>query len=135
MKAFLTTAATLSCLLTAAVPAATAQTVRETLMEMDSNGDKVLQFTEIETFKGDLFDQFDANGNGVADPDEVATLRKRSADMRGRKAIGMNPKDADTNGDGVLTRAEFVEYIPQRTLSADSNGDGGLSVDEIKSLR
>ncbi len=41
----------------------------------------------------------------------------------------------DANGDGRIARAEFAQFIPDRLLQADSNGDRTLSLSELKALR
>ena len=41
----------------------------------------------------------------------------------------------DGSGDGVVSRAEFVVYIPDRLRRADRNGDESLSLLELRALK
>jgi len=45
-----------------------------------------------------------------------------------------NPK-ADTNNDGMITKAEFMSAASDRFIDTDLNADGALSKDEMKASR
>jgi len=118
--------------------------VRAKFREIDTNGDRAMQFSEIEAARAKIFGRMDANGNGVLDQAEIDTVRKVAA-AQGKKSG--NPGflaafDAsgrmtlmDTNGDGAISRAEFAGFIPPEMRRADSNGDNALSIKEMRSLK
>lgn len=109
--------------------------------ELDTNGDRKLAFSEIEAGRAKLFDRLDANRNGVLDPQEVQAAVDRAksatggsagaqlADLQQRKAM------MDRNGDGKISRDEFANFIPERLVKADIDGDRALSLRELRSLR
>ncbi|MEP9380186.1 EF-hand domain-containing protein [Aquabacter sp. CN5-332] len=115
--------------------------IREIFLEIDTNGDKKLEFTEIQVARGKLFDRLDTNHNGRLDPGEarIETERERSgagagfvgslADIEARRT------QIDTNHDGTISRAEFSAFIPDRLVKADADGDRTLSFLELLSLR
>lgn len=41
-------------------------------------------------------------------------------------------KDTDTNGDGMMSKEEFMAFHEKRFAEMDSNGDGQISGDEAK---
>ena len=44
---------------------------REAFRRIDTNGDRKLEFSEIQAARARMFDRLDANHNGVLDPEEV----------------------------------------------------------------
>jgi Ca2+-binding EF-hand superfamily protein len=119
--------------------AAEGQSVRDMFRQLDTNGDRSLQFEEIAAARANLFDAMDANHDGIADPGE---LRKAAAEKADRNVqwertaeFAAQRKRIDANGDGAIARQEFVAFIPERLLDADENGDRSLSLSEMRSLR
>lgn len=118
--------------------------VRAKFREIDTNGDRMIQFSEIEAARAKIFDRMDANGNGVLDQAEIDTVRKVAA-SRGQKSgkpgflAGFDAsgrmKLMDTNGDGAISRAEFAGFIPPEMRAADKDGDNALSIKEMRSLK
>jgi hypothetical protein len=115
--------------------------VRAKFLEMDTNGDRSLQFSEIRAARATIFDRLDANRNGVLDADEIATVRK-IAEARGNKGgllAGIDFADRaveiDIDRDGKITRVEFVAYLPERLKAADKDGNQTLSLGELRSLK
>ena len=41
----------------------------------------------------------------------------------------------DTNGDGVISEAEFLEHAKKKFADKDTNGDGSISKDEAKAAK
>lgn len=118
--------------------AADGQKARQTFRQMDQNGDRALQFTEIQVARGALFDRLDANRNGVLDNGETrAALLGEGGPLQMPTAEGMESqaRRIDSNGDGRIVRAEFAQFIPDRLLRADTDGDPGLSLSELRALR
>jgi Ca2+-binding EF-hand superfamily protein len=107
---------------------------------MDTNRDRTLQFEEISAARAKLFDRIDANHDGIADPGEfrnAATARKSNRDAQLAQAddLAARRQRMDTNRDGNISRDEFVAFIPDRLLNADSDGNRSLSLTELRTLR
>lgn len=116
---------------------------RAKFKEMDTNGDRSLQFSEIQAARAGIFDRMDVNGNAILDADEIENVKKvaqarnssRQAGLFGEGELAERAKLMDTNGDGKIVRAEFVAFVPDRLKKADSNGDQTLSLRELRSLK
>ena len=107
---------------------------------MDQNGDRALQFTEIQAAREALFDRLDANRNGVLDNGEAQAALQRVREggrlqMATADGLETQARRMDANGDGQITRAEFAQFIPDRLQRADANGDRSLSLSELRSIR
>ena len=114
--------------------------VRAKFREMDTNGDRALQFSEISAARARMFDRMDVNGNAVIDADEMATLKKLVAARQAEGALARIDLAElagriDANHDSIVSRAEFAAYIPERLLRADANGDRKLSLRELRALK
>jgi len=130
-----TPAPVIALVLTLGATQAAAQSRQEMFAQIDTNNDRMLQFTELETFRGTVFDRLDVNANGFADPEELEALQEQAA-ANGRVAPGaVDPTRADGDGDGQISRMEFAAAIPDRLRNADSNGDGALSRRELMAAR
>lgn len=106
---------------------------RAPLRAIDANGDGGVQFAEIEAMRSRLFDRLDRDGDGVLSAAEVEATRERAEGRRGR-GLGGRHAGFDGDGDGQITRAEFVA-VPERLRRADVDGDGALARDELRALR
>ena len=127
-------------LATGSACAADGQRARQAFRQMDQNGDRALQFTEIQAARASLFDRLDANRNGVLDNGEAQAALQRAREggrlqMATAEGLETQARRMDANGDGRITRAEFAQFIPDRLQRADANGDRSLSLSELRSLR
>jgi len=115
--------------------------VRAKFLEMDTNGDRSLQFSEIQAARATIFDRMDANRNGVLDADEMATVRKivEAKGAQGGLFAGTDLEaravEIDTDRDGKISRVEFVAYLPERLKAADKDGNQILTLGELRSLK
>ena len=133
-------ACVLLILATGSACAAEGQKARQAFRQMDQNGDRALQFTELQAARATLFDRLDINRNGVLDKGEAQAALQRVREggrLQTAAAEGLEAqaRRMDANGDGRIARAEFAQFIPDRLLQADSNGDRTLSLSELKALR
>ncbi|TPN50266.1 EF-hand domain-containing protein [Mesorhizobium sp. B1-1-9] len=113
---------------------------RELFRRIDTNGDRKLEFSEIQAARAQMFDRMDANHNGLLDAGEVRTAVgqvKSKRDFQAAQFAGFQAQAGriDRNGDGKISRDEFAGFIPDRLLQADTNGDGSLSISELRALR
>jgi len=127
-------------LATGSACAADGQKARRAFRQMDQNGDRALQFTEIQAAREALFDRLDANRNGVLDNGEAQAALQRVREggrlqMATADGLETQARRMDANGDGQITRAEFAQFIPDRLQRADANGDRSLSLSELRSIR
>lgn len=117
-----------SCLVSA--PASAQMPPRE---KIDSNGDGIVDFSEMQAIHPGLtvdeFNKIDANSDGQLMSDEL-----RAAHM------AKFMERLDTDGDGAISREEMESFGPPRFDSSekfqqfDSNGDGKLGQEEFKAM-
>ncbi len=110
--------------LSAATVTATARGPGGHFSKMDANEDGIVTASEMNARHEALVAAADANGDGGVSEEEMRAYRKAKRDeMRAEN----NP---DTNGDGVIDRAEFQASAEKRFDRLDKNDDGVLSEDE-----
>ncbi|MEP9386877.1 EF-hand domain-containing protein [Mesorhizobium sp. KR9-304] len=129
-----------------AAAASDVEGVRAKFKEMDTNADRSLQFSEIQAARANIFDRMDVNGNAILDRDEIENVRKvaqshatqkgsRQGGFLGEGNLAERAKQMDADGDGKISRAEFVAYLPERLRAADKDGNQTLSLRELRSLK
>ncbi|WP_276199205.1 EF-hand domain-containing protein [Chelatococcus sp. XZ-Ab1] len=113
---------------------------RQMFRQMDRNGDRALQFSEIAEARARFFDSMDRNGNGFLDPEEKKAAAARLKDAGRFQAASLEGLEAraermDANGDGRISREEFARFVPDRLRGADADGNRSLSLSELRALR
>ncbi|MEZ5825534.1 MAG: hypothetical protein R3C97_12595 [Geminicoccaceae bacterium] len=103
--------------------------------DLDASGD--VSLAELEERRGDVFAAFDANDDGALDASEYDIFDEaRRADMESQPGHGKGlahvmtglQRDAnDTDGDGLVTRDEFIAASATWFQSLDRNGDGAVT--------
>jgi len=105
----------------------------------DLDGDGAVSLAEITTRRGDVFMAFDADENGRLDAQEYvyfdearANDMQRSGEHGPQNAMrhaseGMTRAFNDTDGDGEVSREEFLAHGPDWFAILDRNGDGGVT--------
>ncbi len=138
--------------------AATAQTFapgQQFLTMWDRNSDGAVTLPEARERRDEIFTTFDANADGILSPDELAALDDARTDMRAQmqdarteagmgKGMGMGMGQGkgagaggggaalrDANGDGQVTREEFVGLTTAFFARMDRNGDGSLTTGDF----
>jgi hypothetical protein len=126
-----------------AAAASDVEGVRAKFKEMDTNGDRSLQFTEIQAARANIFDRMDVNGNAMLDRDEIEKVRKAAQSHKGSRQGGFlgegnlaeRARLIDADGNAKISRAEFAAYLPPRLRAADKDGNQTLSLRELRSLK
>jgi Ca2+-binding EF-hand superfamily protein len=103
----------------------------ERLKAADTDGNGMLSRQEAAALPriAERFNAIDANGDNQITFEE---LRAYHQAQRGKHAGG---KSADANGDGKVSRDEFLARAAARFDSLDANKDGVLTADEMKAGR
>jgi hypothetical protein len=116
----------------------------ERFAKMDSNGDGELTQAEMtaarDARKAERFARADTDGNGkLSQAEAQAKQGKRGGKgMRGKRGgrggMGMM-RAADTNGDQMISKAEFTAAALARFDKADANKDGKITKEERQAAR
>ncbi|AKM11259.1 EF-hand domain-containing protein [Croceicoccus naphthovorans] len=120
----------------------------EMFAKMDVNGDGQLDQADRDARKAQRFAKLDTDGDGSISEAEFAAhheMRGKRGDgdgMRGHHGkrgghhgMRMMGKMADTNNDGVITRAEFDAGVASHFAKMDADGNGTVTVEERKAAR
>lgn len=111
----------------AAQQAADAAQAIARLMEADANRDGQVTRAELVSWRSANFSRFDRNGDRVVSIDDIPAFLRASS--MGDQLASMI-KQYDANGDGRLTRAEFVDGPTPLFDLADTNHDGVVTKTE-----
>ncbi len=127
-RPLLLVAASMSVALTIIAPAA-AQRMQGQRADADGNG--ILTRAESDAGATARFAQMDRDGDGRLSGDELG------APGAGRTGGGIagRIRHADANGDGVVTREEFLTVSARRFARMDANGDGSVDQAERQAMR
>ena len=101
-------------------------TVMEILHSIDADGDGKLTQAEIDKARNDRHSAHDADGDGSLGLEEFAGLWHETTHPLTVRAFQM----LDTDGDAVVTRAEYDRPLARIVERLDRNGDGALSPDD-----
>jgi hypothetical protein len=117
---------------------------QDRIRAFDRDGDRQVNRTEFEDWHTDMFGQLSADGNGFtleqyhaarfgpgpysnADPARQALMREQ-ANLRKTERFRI----MDGNGDGIVSREEYMRFGEHAWLEADTNDDGQLSWAELQ---
>ena len=101
-------------------------TAMEILQSIDADGDGKLTQAEIDKVRNDRHSAHDADGDGSLGLEEFAGLWHETTHPLTVRAFQM----LDTDGDAVVTRAEYDRPLARIVERLDRNGDGALSPDD-----
>ena len=101
-------------------------TAMEVLNSIDADGDGKLTQAEIDKVRNDRHAAHDADGDGNLGLEEFAGLWHETTRPLTVRAFQM----LDTDGDAIVTRAEFDRPLAGIVERFDRNGDGALSPDD-----
>lgn len=109
--------------------------------DLDEDGQVTL--AEATERRSDIFLSFDADDNGTIDAEEYKMFDEaRAADMEGQgnhanspmknAEAGMHLTYNDVDGDGAVSREEFLGRAPDWFADMDHNGDGVITVADFR---
>lgn len=109
----------------------------------DLNGDGHVTLAEATERRADIFLTFDADENGVLDAEEHDLFDEARATDMAENGIGQgkgqnNPANGmlrdvtDVDGDGQVSRQEFMDAVPAWFAKIDRNDDGAVSVEDFR---
>ena len=110
---------------------------QQKIMDLDSDGDGRISLAEWNAVKDSVegFEKMDVNDDGFIDEEELKARRMSKKEGKGsKKGKDSGPKNLDVDGDGVVSKVEFLnmETKFEKHFSAfDTNGDQILTSDEI----
>ncbi len=119
------------------------------IQNWDQDEDGKVTLEEATEKRGNIFVTFDADDDGILTPEEYAEFdAARQADMADlkkggghggggmkdptkRPSYGMTLEFNDVNGDGNVSREEFLARTPDWFALLDRNGDGVVTPDDF----
>jgi hypothetical protein len=117
---------------------------KDRIRAFDRDGDRQINRVEFEDWHKDMFGNMDADGNGLsleeyhaarfgAGPYSNANLQ-RQALMREQANLRKTERFRimDGNGDGIVSREEYMRFGEHAWLEADTNDDGQLTWAELQ---
>jgi Ca2+-binding EF-hand superfamily protein len=111
----------------------------ERFRSMDANSDGFISVDEIDAQHESMFSTMDANDDGVLAENEYTAMPmgggggmnpRKQEQMQMRK--GKRFKAMDIDGDGKVTREEFVGVGRKQFQAMDTNGDLKVDVEEFR---
>jgi Ca2+-binding EF-hand superfamily protein len=97
------------------------------LERMDANRDGSITKEEFAAARSEMFGQRDRNGDGYLDSEDAGTRMTR----RGGERMAEARERLDTDGDGRISKDEFVSADSPLFDTADKDSNGVLDAQEI----
>jgi hypothetical protein len=106
---------------------------------IDSNGDGIISDDEAATRHEEMFATFDFNDDGQVTLDEYMSMQMGAGmgvwyEQRQAEKI-KRFETLDSDSDGILSQAEFMESGQQSFADSDRDGDGQVTVWEFRAQR
>jgi len=99
----------------------------------DTNGDGVITREEFHAARERLFARLDRNGDGYIDKDDLSG--RLAGRQKAQERLAALVTQLDKDGDGRVSRTEFVDGPTPLFDRADTDHNGELSKDEVAAAR
>jgi len=99
----------------------------------DASGDGSVTKAEFASYRDATFAKLDRNSDGVVSPADFPRLAKRKPEAIARLTQVLG--NADSNGDGAISRSEFAQAPPVMFERSDTNRDGRVTKAEYDAAR
>ena len=110
----------------------TGKSAEEKVEMMDSDGSGSVSSTEHATRTERMFDQLDVDRDGKVTAAEMDATHQDDDASHERMSSADKIKTVDSDADGSLSAAEHASGSHAMFAMADTNGDGSLTIDEVK---
>lgn len=112
------------------------------MADIDTDKDGSVSTAESEAHAAKKFEEFDADKDGSVSLDEMekfhATEKAKREAARAEREAEMKKKyqaKVDPDGDGKISKDEFLKNAKERHAKMDANGDGTVTKEEAKERR
>jgi Ca2+-binding EF-hand superfamily protein len=99
----------------------------------DTNGDGVITREEFHAARERLFDRLDRNGDGFLDKDDGS--RRLAGRQKAQERLAELVTQLDKDGDGRVSKSEFVDGPTPLFDGADTDHNGELNKDEVAAMK
>ena len=106
----------------------------ERFQKLDKDGNGSISIEEMTAMRKDFFDKLDKDGNGLISKEEAEAFRGMHRPMKKEKRDARMLKYLDADGNGLISMEEYETVSIKRFKNADTNGDGVISGDELSNL-
>ena len=107
------------------------QFMQERFEAADRNGDGVITQDEVDARRSERFAKADVDGDGDLSIAEMQLMREQ----RRLRRLERRRNRLDSDGDGMVTAAEFTAARAGFFEHMDTDGDGSLTLDEMLAFR
>ena len=114
-----------------ALPAAAQGKGERIFSHLDSNNNDLIEAEEIAEARSRLFARLDKDDDGLV---PMAEMEKKFQRMQSRFPNFPDPKNMDSDGDELVSEAEFLA-APSLITIADTDASGDISRTELSQLR
>jgi len=99
----------------------------------DTNGDGVITREEFHAARERAFSKLDRNGDGYIDKDDLSG--RLAGRQKAQERLAQLVTQLDKDGDGRVSKAEFVDGPTPLFDRADTDHNGELSRDEVAAMK